>query len=146
MRVLSRETARLRHDSSANVAVIFALALVPILSAIGCAIDYSRATQLRSKMYAAADAASVGSGARTSQAFIAAGTMTTDGTIPVGATDATRIFNGNMSGETGYTLNSVSATVTKTGSTLTSVVSFSANIGTAFLGVMGMPTMTVTGT
>ena len=65
-----------RHDSSGNIAVIFTLALLPILSAIGCALDYSRATQLRSKLQSAIDAASVGSVARKSPAFIAAGTMT----------------------------------------------------------------------
>src|SRR5436305_15276935 len=113
MRLFSREVGRFRRDSSANVAVIFALALVPIISAIGCAIDYSRATQLRSKLQAAIDAASVGSVSKKSPAFIAAGSMTSDGPIPAGVTDATNIFNGNMSGTAGYTLNSMSAVVTK---------------------------------
>src|ERR1700685_460260 len=80
---------RFRRDRRGNVAVIFTLALLPILSAIGCAIDYSRAAQLRSKLLAAADAASVGSVSKTSPAFIAAGSMTSDGPIPVGVTDAT---------------------------------------------------------
>jgi Putative Flp pilus-assembly TadE/G-like len=126
--------------------VLFMLALLPILSAIGCAIDYSRATQIKSKLQAAADAASVGSIAKTSPAFVAAGTMTTDGPIPAGKTDATNIFNGNMSGVTGYTLNSMTPTVTKTGGTINSTVQFSADISTMFLGVMGKSAMTVTGT
>ena len=93
--------------------MIFALSLLPVLSGIGCAVDYSRATQLRSKLQAAADAASVGSIARNSPAYLAAGTMTSDGPISAGVADATNIFNGNMSGVTGFTLNSVTPVVQK---------------------------------
>ena len=67
---------RFRRDTSGNIAVIFAIASLPIMSAVGCAVDYSRATQLRSKLQAAIDAASVGSVARSSPGFIAAGSMT----------------------------------------------------------------------
>lgn len=146
MRAFFREIGRFRRDRSGNIAVIFTLALIPILSALGCAVDYSRATQLRSKLQAAVDAASVGSVAKKSPAFIAAGTMTSDGPIAVGVTDATNIFNGNMSGVTGYTLNSMTPVVTKTGNVVTSTVTFSANVPTMFLGVMGKSTMTVNGT
>jgi Flp pilus assembly protein TadG len=139
-------TGCFRRDQRGNVAVIFVLALLPLLSAIGCAIDYTRATQIQSKLQAAADAASVGSIAKLSPAFIAAGTMNTDGPIAVGVTDATNIFNGNTYGQTGFTLNSVTPNVQKTGSTVTSTVTFSANVATMFLGVMGKSVMTVTGT
>jgi Flp pilus assembly protein TadG len=142
----ARQIGRFRRDQSGNIAVIFALSLMPILSCIGCAIDYSRAVQLRSKLQAAIDAASVGSVAKTSAAFIAAGAMTSDGSIAVGATDATSIFTGNMSGVGGYTLNSMTATVAKTGGILTSTTQFSAQVPTTFLGVMGKSVMTVTGT
>ncbi|QWG23248.1 pilus assembly protein [Bradyrhizobium sediminis] len=145
MRTLLGEIGRFRRDKSGNIAVIFTLALMPILSAVGCAVDYSRATQLRAKLQAAVDAASVGSIAKQSPAFIAAGTMTSDGPIAAGVTDANNIFNGNMSGVTGYTLNSMTPVVTKTGSVVTSTVQFSANVPTMFLGVMGKSTMTVTG-
>ena len=145
MRTLFRKIGIFRHDSSGNIAVIFTLALLPILSAIGCALDYSRATQLRSKLQSASDAASVGSVARKSPAFIAAGTMTGDGSIPAGVTDARNIFDGNMSGAAGYTLNIVTPTVTKAGMLITSTVTFSATVPTVFLGVMGKSAMTVTG-
>jgi len=116
MRNLFRLIGRFHNDRRGNIAVIFAIACVPLISAIGCAIDYTRATQLESKLQAAVDAASVGSIAKTSPAFIAAGSMNSDGPIPAGVTDATNIFTGNMSGVTGYTLNSMSAVVTKSGS------------------------------
>jgi Flp pilus assembly protein TadG len=135
-----------RADQRGNVAVIFVLALLPLLSAIGCAIDYSRATRIQSKLQAAADAASVGSLAKLSPAFIAAGTMNSDGPIAVGVTDATKIFNGNIAGTGGFTLNSVTPAVNKSGSTVTSTVTFSADVATMFLGVMGKSVMTVGGT
>jgi hypothetical protein len=145
MHVFTGLIGRFRSDQRGNIAMIFGLALLPLLSAVGCAVDYTRATQLRSKMQAAADAASVGSIAKMSPGFIAAGSMTVDGPIPVGVTDATNIFNGNMSGVT-YPLNNVTPTVTKSGGTLTSRVDFSGTLPTMFLGVMGMSQMTVTGT
>jgi hypothetical protein len=137
---------RFRRDQRGNIAVIFAIACLPLISAVGCAVDYSRATQIKSKLQAASDAASVGSLARTSPGFVYAGTMTSDGPIPVGVTDATNIFNGNVANASGYSLNSMSATVQKTGSNVTSIVTYSANVPTMFLGVMGKSTMTVTGT
>ena len=98
MRNFFLSIGRFHRDQRGNIAVIFVLALVPILSALGCAVDYTRATQIASKLQAAADAASVGSIAKTSAAFIAAGSMMSNGQIAVGATDATNIFNGNMAG------------------------------------------------
>ena len=50
-----------------------------------------------------------------------------------------------MSGVTGYTLNSMTPTVTKTGIKITSNVTFSADVPTTFLGVMGKSKMTVQG-
>ena len=131
---------RFRGDQRGNIAVIFTLALLPILSAVGCAIDYSRATQLRSKLLAAADAASVGSIAKTSPAFIAAGAMTVDGPIPAGVTDATNIFNANMSGVTGFTLNSMTPVVTKAGAS-----AFFGTPVTSMLVASGIDTVLVTG-
>ena len=145
MRTLFRNIGLFRRDSSGNIAVIFTLALLPILSAIGCALDYSRATQLRSKLQSAIDAASVGSVARKSPAFLAAGTMTGDGDIADGVTDEKSIFDGNMSGITGYTLKSLTPKVTKAGGVITSIVEFKAEVSTMFLGVMGKNAMTVTG-
>lgn len=146
MRALRLLLNRFRNDRSGNIAVIFTLAILPVLSAVGCAIDYSRATQLRSKLQAAIDAASVGSVAKSAPGFIAAGAMTGDGPIPAGVTDATNIFTANMNGVSGYTLNSITPVMKKIGSVITSTVQFSASISTTFLGVIGKDSITVSGT
>lgn len=137
---------RFIHDRRGNIAVIFALACVPLITVVGYAVDYSRATQLRSKLQAAADAASVGSIAKASPGFAAAGSMTSDGTIPAGVTDAQNIFNANVANLTGYTLNGITPTVVKSGSTVTSTVSFTASINTMFLGVIGKTALAMSGT
>ncbi|MCK1759397.1 pilus assembly protein [Bradyrhizobium sp. 137] len=137
---------RFIHDRRGNIAVIFALCCVPLITVVGCAVDYSRATQIRSKLQGAADAASVGSVAKSSPAFAAAGTMTSDGPISVGVTDAQNIFDANRANLTGYTLKNITPTVVKSGSTVKSTVSFSAELNTMFLGVIGKTALTVSGT
>ena len=52
-----------------SMSVFFALALVPITGAVGAAVDFSRANNIRSQLLAAADAASVGSVAKSSPAM-----------------------------------------------------------------------------
>ena len=137
---------RFVREKRGNVAVIFALCCVPLITVVGCAVDYSRATQVRSKLQAAADAASVGSVAKASPAFIAAGSMTADGAIPAGVTDAKNIFNANIANLTGYTLTAITPTVVKSGSTVTATVTFSASINTMFLGVIGKTALNMSGT
>ncbi|MGY3449483.1 Flp pilus assembly protein TadG [Bradyrhizobium sp. USDA 4353] len=145
MRILSSLLARLRRDVSGNVAVTFAIVCVPVIAAVGCGIDYSRNNQMRAKLQSAVDAASVGAVSRTSPAFIAAGSMTGDGPIAVGNDDARKIFNGNMSGTTGYTLNSLTPDVKKAGAVVTATVSFTATVPTMFMSIVGFKTMTLQG-
>ena len=54
-----RTLRRLLTDSSGNVAIIFALLLIPILTATGAAIDYNRAMGARAKLASAVDAATL---------------------------------------------------------------------------------------
>jgi Flp pilus assembly protein TadG len=145
MFILSGLLARFRRDRAANVAVTFAIVCVPLISAVGCGVDYSRANQIRSKLQGAVDAASVGSVARTSPAFLAAGSMTADGTIDVGKTDAQNIFNGNVNGTSGYTLTNLRALVEKKNGIVTSTVSYTASVPTMFMNVVGIKSVTMSG-
>ena len=60
MRSFSSLMNRFRRDQRGNIAVIFAIAAIPLISAVGCAIDYSEATRIKAKLQSAADAAAVG--------------------------------------------------------------------------------------
>jgi Flp pilus assembly protein TadG len=137
--------SRFRYDKTANVAVIFGIAVVPILTAIGCATDYSLAVRMKAKMQSAADGASVSSISTNSAGYLAATTMTSDGTVTAGVTDASNIFNGNVNGFNGYNNLTLTATVTKTKAILKSTVQFSAQVPTTFLGLIGYPYLTITG-
>ena len=139
------ETRRFGWNRRGNIAVTFALVCVPLLYVIGCAVDCTRVAELRSRLQAAAKAASAGSVAKIAPGLLAAYVMTSDGPVAVGAADAAAIFHTNMSGVSGYTLDSMVATVTKCGATVTSEVSFSVHVPTAFLRVIGWPVMTVSG-
>src|SRR5438105_10114802 len=143
--LLARQMGRFRRDKRGNIVTLFALTLVPGLAVAGGAVDYRRADKIRTRLQLAADTASVGSVAKNSPAFAAAGSMTSDGPIPVGVTDATNIFNGNMVGQTGYTLNSLTVTVTRSSGKVTSTVQFSANVATTFMSTVGTASLTVTG-
>jgi Flp pilus assembly protein TadG len=145
MRNLSRLIGRFGGDRRGNIAVIFAIACVPIISAVGCAVDYSMAARMKAKLQSAADAASVASISQKSPGYVAAAAMTSNGPVPAGVTDANNIFNGTMSTITGYSNLSVTSTVTKTGIKLASNVQFSARVPTTFMNVVGWSSMTVTG-
>ena len=146
MRALHRLLSRFRRDQSANIAMIFALTLVPLISAIGCAVDYSLAARMKAKLQSAADGAAVAAISQKSPGFIAASAMSGDGSVTAGVTDANKVFDGNMNQVTSG-LNNLSrvSTVTKTGIKLTSLVTFSADVPVTFMKVVGFQKLTVTG-
>ena len=132
-------------DTRGNIAVIFAIACIPLLSGVGCAIDYALGTRMKSKLQSAADAAAVGAISQGSPAYVAAGQMGSTGPVTAGNTDATNIFNANISGLTGYNNLIVTPSVTKTNTNITSSISFSADVPTTFLGLIGCKKLSISG-
>lgn len=128
---------RFIRDRRGNIAVTFAIAAIPLLTAVGAAVDYSTAMRIKSKLQSAADAASVGAIATGSPAYVAAGQMGSTGPITAGNTDASNIFHANISGVTGFDNLVVTPDVNKTNNSITSNVSFSADVPTTFLGLIG---------
>src|SRR3569623_1031671 len=118
---VKRPLKNLWNDVRGNSVMLFALAIPVIFLAIGGAVDFSRATQLRGQMQDAADIASIGSVAVNSPAFKAALTQKR-GTIAIGGQKAKDIFNANYMPQKDLSKLAVSATVTKSGSVMTSVV------------------------
>ena len=137
--------SRFRRDQRGNIAVIFTIAVIPLISAIGCAVDYSLATRMKAKLQSAADAASVASLSQRSPGFVAAAAMTGNGSVDAGVTDANNVFDGNMTGITGYQNLVRTSTVTKTGIQLASSVQFRADVPVVFMKVLGYQQLTVTG-
>jgi Flp pilus assembly protein TadG len=140
---------RFRRNKRGNVAVITALAMLPMIAAIGCVMDFTTASMVKTKLQAAADAASLASVSLNSSVVTTAEGMSGNGTISGGSTYAINFFNANLNtapASTGYTGLTPTATVTLNGTTITSVVSFTAQVATNFLGVIGYKALTVSGT
>ena len=138
-----------RLNKQGNVAVITALASLPMIAAVGCVIDYSTASSIKTKLQAAADAASLATVSVNSTAVTAAQSMSANGTVSGGSTFATNFFNANLTTvpqDVGYTNLTPTATVSLSGTTMTAVVSFTAQVPTYFLGILGYKNIAVSGT
>src|SRR4249920_161718 len=100
MHTLNRLMRRFQRDQRGNLAVIFAIACVPLISGIGCAIDYSEATRIKAKLQSAADAAAVAAISQQSAGWLAASRMSGNGEVTAAETDARNVFNGNITAST----------------------------------------------
>ena len=135
-------------NARGNVAVITALSALPIISAIGCVVDYSMATTIKTRLQAAADAATLAAVSANSPLTATAKAMTGNGAVSNGATYTQNFFDANLSSSpanTGYNSSTRTATVTKSGTTVTATLSFTAAVPTFFLGILGHPTISLTG-
>jgi Flp pilus assembly protein TadG len=112
------------RDKRGTIAVVFAVSLVPVLGLTGAAVDYTRATQTRGKLQAAADAAA-----------IAALTMKASSSTQR-QTNGTAVFRANQ--PAGVTSN-VSVTATNKEAT----VRASSSVATSFLRVLKIPSIAV---
>ncbi|MFZ3358907.1 MAG: pilus assembly protein TadG-related protein, partial [Xanthobacteraceae bacterium] len=129
--------------------MITALAMLPMVAAVGCAIDYTSASMIKTKLQAAADAASLASVSLNSSVIATAKAMSGNGTVSGGSTFATNFFNANLTSApetTGYTNLTPTATVTRTSTTVTAVVSFTAQVPTYFMGLVGFKNIALSGT
>ena len=112
------------RDDRGTIAVIFAVALIPVMGLAGAAIDYGRATQTRGKLQAAVDAAA-----------IAALTMKAS-TDSQRRTNATLVFEANKPA-------GVSSAVTVDANNKVATVSASSSIETSLLKVLQIPRIEV---
>jgi Flp pilus assembly protein TadG len=122
---------RLGGANRGNVAVIFAIGAVPIISFVGAAIDYSRATNARSSMQSALDSAA-----------LMLSKDLTDGTITTSqiSAKAQAYFNALYTNKEAQSV-SISATYTQANGSLGSTiqVSGSGSVNTQFMRVAGFP-------
>ncbi len=128
-----------QSNSRGNVAMITALAALPMVAAVGCAIDYSNASMIRTKLQAVADSAALATVSFNSPVVTTAKNMAGNGTVSGGSTYGSNFFTANApSGSPTPTV-----TVTKTGTTVTATVSFTATVPTYFTRVIGYPSITI---
>jgi len=121
-----------------NVAIIFALALIPIIFLTGMAFDFTRAAQKQILLDAAADAAAL--------AAVNATMMAQSDTNAI--VTAQNIFNAQASRVTGltYSANNLSVSVIDNALTRTATVSYTAASNNVFAGVLNQTTWPIKGT
>ena len=144
-----RRAATFRRNSRGNVAIITALATLPMIAAVGCVIDYTTASMIKTKLQSAADAASLAAVSTNSPLVTTAKAMSGSGTVSGGSTFALNFFNANLSTtpqDVGYTSLTPNATVSKNGMKLTATVSFTAQVPTTFMGIAGFNKINLSGT
>jgi Flp pilus assembly protein TadG len=134
-----RSFIRLLRNRRANVAIIFALAMVPLVYLVGMGVDYTNAVDRKTQLDADADAAAL---AAVSPAMLAQ-------QDPASVTAAQNTFNAQATTVYGVNYNSqnqlnVSVQDSLTGRTVT--VTYNASSQNAFPNVLGQTTIAITGT
>jgi Flp pilus assembly protein TadG len=130
-------TRRLIGDRKGNVAIIFALSLIPIVFLTGMAMDFTSATSKRVRLNAAADAAA-----------LAGVTPTMMGqSVTTAQTAAQNIFNATAAGIPGASNVTPTVTVTSSNGGLTRnvTVSYTASSTNSFPSVIGQSTWPLSG-
>src|SRR5262249_62284126 len=126
---LCNQLQAFRSERGGNVMLIFALAIIPIVGAVGAAVDYSRANSAKADMQAALDSTAL--------------KLAKDGST-LSSTDmqasATSYFNAIFHRPEAQ---NVAVTSTVSGSTLT--VSGSGMINTTVMGVLGINMLNISG-
>jgi len=132
---------RFKAAAGANIAVTFAIALIPVMTAIACVVDFSFATAARAKLQSAADAASVAAVAVASPGYIAASQMSGDGLITEGVSDGLNVFKGNIGDYQALTNVKPKAVVTKVGNSLNSSIDVTADLTLVMMKMFGKEKM-----
>jgi Flp pilus assembly protein TadG len=127
---------RFYSEQKGNVAITFALALIPTIFLIGMGLDFSGAIQRRAKLNAAADAAALAA---------VTPTMMTQ-SLSASNIAATNMFNAVASAAPGVTNINPTINVTASGLTRTAVVSYTASSTNNFPSIIGQPSWSIGGT
>jgi Flp pilus assembly protein TadG len=145
MRILGRFLA----DRAGNFGILTAFLMVPIVGAAGMAIDFGQALSLRSDLMGIADAAALGAISEGSAGYKAITTMTQDGEVTLGQKDGKALFLAQRATVSGINLSDlpldVSMTVTRLNGQITSTATFSADVPTTFMSLLGKTSVTISG-
>jgi hypothetical protein len=128
---------RFVKSEQANVAIIFALALVPTVYLTGMGVDYSFAVDRETELNAAADAAALSAVTPTMMA----------GSTSAAQQQAINTFNAQASqiANTNYNSGNVTVTITTSGAVRTATVTWTAASVNTFPNVLGMNTIPIGG-
>src|SRR5665213_2708895 len=114
------------REHRGNVALMFGLAAIPIILAVGAAVDYSFANRAKTELDQIADAASLSAVSQSALALSAAADQK----------NAVKFFKAQAASLKRDTLGTVKAKVTDGASGRTALVSYAASVPTAFMGIV----------
>jgi Flp pilus assembly protein TadG len=128
---------RFFRDREANVAIVFALSLIPITLLTGMAMDFTSAEQKKAELDAAADAAAI---AAVTPAMMAKADAQA-------VTAAQNMFNSKATNINGlnYSPSNLTVTVTDSGLNRTAIVSYTATSQNAFSGILKLAAWPISG-
>jgi Flp pilus assembly protein TadG len=126
---------RFIRNLKGNVAIIFALSLVPIVFLAGMALDFTSATQKRARLNAAADAA----------ALAAVTPKMASQSIAAAQAVAQAVFVGEASTVKGLSYNTPNIDIVQNGLVRTATVTYTAASANAFQGILGEPAWAISG-
>jgi Flp pilus assembly protein TadG len=140
LRFASRLTAHILHlarDRKANVAVMFAVMMVPCIYLLGMTLDYTQAVRKRSQLNAALDAAVI--------AAVTPSMMSQNNTVAI--TTATNVFNATANSLPGLSNQAaLNITITNVGLVRTVSASYTAATTNNFPILLGAPAWPINGT
>jgi Flp pilus assembly protein TadG len=123
-----------RHEGG-SMATFAALTAIPLIFSVGAGVDYSSANMAKAKLDAVADTA----------ALAAVDHQSITGTAAAAQVISQNVFNAEAVNLTNVTVSNVSATVTDGTTGRTAVVGYTATKTNTFMGLVGLPTTTITG-
>src|SRR5579864_7083925 len=127
---------RLLRHSEGNVAVTFALVMIPIIFLCGMALDYGSAIYKLQRLNAAADSA----------ALAAVSPSLMNQSTSQAKTIATNVFSAQASAIAGLTYNPPTITITQNGLARSATVSFTASSANVFPNVLRQAAWPLSGT
>lgn len=138
---LIQQLLRFRRGTRGNVTLTFALLMLPLLGAVGVAIDYTVASRQRAVIQSSLDAAML------------AGAIAGKASLDAGASNSTAIAAANTAAENSFKSNigtAISATLSAdfkmSGLSISGTGSASAAVGTTFMAIFGYKTTAIAAT
>src|SRR3984957_12531372 len=129
------QMGRFRRNEGGTMALFVALSSIPIIFSVGAGIDYSTANMAKSKLDAVADAA----------ALSAVDHNAISGTADAAKATATSVFHAEGINLPNGVVGTVTVIVTDANGGRFAVVSYTATKANTFMGLMGFPSTTISG-
>lgn len=133
-------------NKSGAVSVVFALMILPLMIAVGAAVDYAIAARTKELLQASADAAAVGSISMSSSAVKQVIQNGASGEIKVAESDALKIAQANFAGSKFSDITSSQISVQYVSNTFNSSVTLTSDVPTYFVRLFGVNSVTVSAT